>query len=308
MQETHIANAVQPGDWAAAQPRAQYSALERVDAGDDWFEVYRVEDGVYCIYEPGNFQEVISYLTLGTQRALLQDTGMGMGDMAALVRRLTPLPVTAVNTHCHFDHVGRNWQFADGWYWPSRPSRASAQNGQGHAALAQYVAPGCNSRPYPADFVPEQYAIRPYPAWKELSEGQLFALGGRTLRVLHTPGHSPDSVMLADDERRLLFTGDTFYPAPLYTHMTSEEGMDANFAQFRATLHSLAQRYGGYTLYTSHNEPRRPGSVLQSAADAFDAAANGRAAYASDADGLRRYEWNGIAVVTGPGGPGTVQA
>jgi glyoxylase-like metal-dependent hydrolase (beta-lactamase superfamily II) len=38
-----------------------------------------VEDGVYAFYEPGNFQEVISYLVLGTQRALLIDTGMGMG-------------------------------------------------------------------------------------------------------------------------------------------------------------------------------------------------------------------------------------
>ena len=53
-------------------------------------------------------------------------------------------------------------------------------------------------------------------------EGTVFDLGGWKLRVIDTPGHSPDSIMLAEDNRKLLFTGDTFYPAALYVALASE--------------------------------------------------------------------------------------
>jgi glyoxylase-like metal-dependent hydrolase (beta-lactamase superfamily II) len=209
----------------------------------------------------------------------------------------------AVNTHCHFDHVGRNWQFADGWYWPAQPSTASAQQGQTHAQVGEYVADGCNCAPYPADFCPEEYAIPPYPHWQPLHDGQIFDLGGRTVRVQHAPGHSPDSIVLVDDDNKLLFTGDTYYPAPLYTQMHSDTGMNGDFWMFRATMHALAQRYAEYTLYNGHNEPRRPGTMLCAAAEAFDAVAQGKAPFAVGADGLRRYTWGDVQILTAPGGP-----
>ena len=39
---------------------------------------------------------------------------------------------------------------------------------------------------------------------------------------IYPPGHSPDSIMLAEDDRKLLFTGDTFYPAALYVALASD--------------------------------------------------------------------------------------
>ncbi|MCP4155409.1 MAG: MBL fold metallo-hydrolase, partial [bacterium] len=40
-------------------------------------------------------------------------------------------------------------------------------------------------------------------------------LGGRILTVIHAPGHSPDSIVLFDRKRNLLFTGDFIYPGGL---------------------------------------------------------------------------------------------
>ena len=74
-----IADAVQPDAWYEALPRPQYATLEAVEQPDPWFSVYRLPHDVYAIYEPGHFQEVISYLVLGGEKALLIDTGMGMG-------------------------------------------------------------------------------------------------------------------------------------------------------------------------------------------------------------------------------------
>src|SRR5438128_1999710 len=56
--------------WCAKLPRLAYAALPRVAVPSDWFEVYRVDPDVYAIYEPRQWQEVISYLIVGRERAL----------------------------------------------------------------------------------------------------------------------------------------------------------------------------------------------------------------------------------------------
>ena len=58
-------------------PRPAYATLERVPYASDWFELYRVAPGVTAIYEPYQWQEVISYLIEGSEQALLFDTGNG---------------------------------------------------------------------------------------------------------------------------------------------------------------------------------------------------------------------------------------
>ncbi len=49
------------------------------------------------------------------------------------------------------------------------------------------------------------------PADAELADGQEIAVGGRTLQVLHTPGHSPGGCCLYDAAEGTLFSGDTLF-------------------------------------------------------------------------------------------------
>lgn len=44
-----------------------------------------------------------------------------------------------------------------------------------------------------------------------LEGGEKIDLGGRTIEVLHTPGHSPGHICLYDEERGFLATGDVAY-------------------------------------------------------------------------------------------------
>ena len=44
-----------------------------------------------------------------------------------------------------------------------------------------------------------------------LREGQTFEVGGATLRVIHTPGHSPGGVCLYLESEGVLFSGDTLF-------------------------------------------------------------------------------------------------
>ena len=118
--------ATAPADWCRDPRPAAFATLERVQTAQDWFEVYRIRPGVFAIYEPRQFEQVISYLITGERRTLLFDSGLGVGHIAAVVHELSTLPVSVLNSHTHFDHVGGNADFEDVWNEDTPFSRASA--------------------------------------------------------------------------------------------------------------------------------------------------------------------------------------
>ena len=79
------------GEFCQNLPRPQYAELDRIASPDNWFELYKVADGVTALYEPFQWQEVISYLIEGNERALLYDTGNGIADIAAVAKSLTEI-------------------------------------------------------------------------------------------------------------------------------------------------------------------------------------------------------------------------
>src|SRR6267154_6816977 len=86
--------AAQQPEWCKNLPRPAYSKLERVRTSAPWFEVYKIRPGVFAIYEPHQLEEVISYLIVGSDKALLFDTGMGISNIRAVVAGLTKLSVS----------------------------------------------------------------------------------------------------------------------------------------------------------------------------------------------------------------------
>jgi glyoxylase-like metal-dependent hydrolase (beta-lactamase superfamily II) len=220
-----------------------------------WYHVREIAPGVYCIAEPSH---VNSFLVLGSERAALVDTGLNIGDLEALVASITALPVIVVNTHYHHDHTGNNWRFTD-----------IAIHEQGAEALARDADPvACAQfmsyvgdviaaasaaavvddiyfhlfegasmpRPLPHGFNPETYAVKGTKATVGLRDGDVIELGRRRLSVLHTPGHTPDSICLLDSQTHVLFGGDTINTGPVYA-----QGHDADVAAFQASCRRLAE-------------------------------------------------------------------
>ena len=296
-----LADAVRPAGWADVPPRAWRGLGPRAAAASPWFEVYRLPCGGWAIYEPGHFQEVISFLFEGRDQALLWDTGLGIGDLRAVVEGLTVKPLTVLNSHAHFDHMGGNWQFAAVHAADHPAARARILSGLGPAAVAGHLSQDQVARPWPPGFDPAKYEIHGAAGHIPIREGDRFDLGGRIFETLATPGHSPDSLMLFDCENSILLTGDTFYPAALYTHLDSGDGLASDFQAYRATMNRLARDYGQVRfLYCSHNEPVQPGSKLGQAAAAFEAVAAGKRPFREDSRGLRLYEFDGFALVADP--------
>lgn len=117
----------QQAEWCKKLPRPAYNKLERIPSADAWFEVYKIRPGVFAIYEPRQLEEVISYLIIGGDKAVLFDTGMGISNIQAVVAGLTKLPVSVVNSHTHNDHVGDNWRFSDVYGMDTDFTRANAR-------------------------------------------------------------------------------------------------------------------------------------------------------------------------------------
>lgn len=291
-------SAVHPKAWHEDLPRPWTYGLAPITQSQPWFDVYALSGSDYAIYEPGHFQEVISYLICGRDRALLFDTGMGIGNMQVLVGELTDLPLVVVNSHTHFDHVGCNHRFEQVHVLDHPVAIARLQKGQPRALPQEEAGEYAFARPLPAGIVPTELQILPCTPIS-IKEGHVFDLGGRTLRVLATPGHSPDSIMLLDQQNGILLTGDTLYPATMYAHLSSGDGMTSSFAVYAATMEALPQRVGTLNhLYCSHNEPVCPPAMLQEAAHAFEMIRKDQVPYAVDENGLRKYQFNGFAIVT----------
>ncbi|MFL6305607.1 MAG: MBL fold metallo-hydrolase [Candidatus Sulfotelmatobacter sp.] len=275
-------------EWCRALPRPEYKTLERVPVSDAWFEVYKPAAGVFAIYELHQAEETIGYLITGTKRALLFDTGMGISDMKKVTTELTRLPIIVLNSHTHDDHVGGNWEFDTIYGMDTDFTRANAK-GSREDAQAE-IAPDQICGALPKSFDAKSYATRPWKITKYIHDGEKIELGGRNIEVIATPGHTPDAISLFDRANGLLFTGDTYYPAPVWL-FRPETDLNAYAASIRR-LAALAPEVN--LVLGAHNVPVAPASVLARLVAAFDAVRAGKVAGTPAPGGKVLYTVNGI--------------
>jgi glyoxylase-like metal-dependent hydrolase (beta-lactamase superfamily II) len=263
-----------------------------------WFEIREVAQDVHAILEPNHAEEVISYLILGLERGILLDTGMGIGDIHRLVRETTDKPITVVNSHYHWDHIGDNHRFnhiaihaAEAHSLEQDPSQETLR----HAMRADNFW-----GPVPHDFDPGDYHILPSKADQSLEDGDVLELGGRSLRVLHTPGHSPGSICLLSKEEGLLFTGDTVYAGPLYVQLE-----DSDLSTYHESIKRLGDLAPGLQLILpGHNWTPLEPVILVEMAQGFEQIAAGTARYTpmeSQWGLLRKYEFMQFSVLSPSG-------
>lgn len=206
---------------------------------DDWFAIEEVAPGVLAIGEPRFHQINWNYLILGTRRALLFDTGPGVRSISTVVRKLTSLPVTALPSHMHFDHTGGLAEFRNIAVADLPVLRACVKDGWLMPTDDLYVGYW------------EGMAWTPVKPSAWLAIGTEIDLGGRHLQLLHTPGHSPDSISLHDRDNHLLFAADYVYPGKLYAQIANSD-LKAYLATAVALLPQIED---DTTILSAHGKP-----------------------------------------------------
>jgi len=307
----------------AAEGQSPRRSVKLAVSGEAWFRVAPLEPGVWLVGEPGH---VNSWLIRGEERTVLLDTGLGLADISAAVATVCPEEPLVVNSHVHFDHVGGNELFAEtamhelGPEWVEagcEPGQLLAYRKLAPAMLDAYerllaadreefflIGPDEEMRPWPAAGIAERgWRIEPPPPTRLLVEGDEIDLGGRTLRVIHTPGHAPDHICLLDEAAGILWAQDQAYYGP---HLVYEPGAD--LADFVASTRRLADELGGSlrTIYTAHClRPTVPPAFLAELAGAAEAVASSevplRPASGFFGEPVRRAEFGHFSILL----PGT---
>ncbi len=259
-----------------------------------WFEVYQILPGVFTIREPGHWERVISYLVVGSQRALLFDTGTGIGDIRAVVSELTDLEIVVVNSHSHPDHIGGNYQF-ETIYGLDNATAARNAKGRSVADSQRFVLEQAFSRQPPATFSRDTYRIRPYEITHPIQDGARLDLGERTLEVWVTPGHAPDALCLVDSEHRFVLTGDTFYLGRLF--VASEAGSLEQYASSAARLATLADAVD--RVLPAHSATLLKPIFLERLNEAFRQVVSGKARAQEVKDGRQEYRFDRFSISVG---------
>jgi glyoxylase-like metal-dependent hydrolase (beta-lactamase superfamily II) len=131
------------------------------------------------------------------------------GALASMQARLDSVIVT----HGHADHAG------------------------GAAAIAaRYAAAVFSKRPWPGQ--DEQFAVD----WRSIDDGDEVAAGTEVLRVLHTPGHSPDHLAFWHEPSGTIFTGDLVVLGSSVMIHTSKGGDLSQYMRSLEALRALAPR------------------------------------------------------------------
>ena len=128
------------------------------------------------------------YLLEGDEKALLIDTGYGVGNLRAYVEKLTDKPIVVANTHYHPDHAAGNGEFEQ-----------------------VYMSKNADLDKATMTEIPFDLTKLPHPDYEKIyvGDGDTIELGNRTIEILDVkPAHCNSSLFFLDRSHRMFFCGD----------------------------------------------------------------------------------------------------
>jgi len=176
-----------------------------------WFEIIHVNEYLYVIRErldkiEPKFQTEYTnlFLILGTDEALLIDTGCGVELLFPKIKNLIgSRKLNVLNTHHHFDHVLGNNEYPEIFIHTKDALHVSKP------IDITYLEYRCDN------FVRHNWIIPSANQINKLQGNEKFDLGGISCQIIHTPGHTQGSICVLTDKGDL-FTGDTYHLGTMY--------------------------------------------------------------------------------------------
>ena len=217
-------------------------------------------------WEIDEFDQASIFLLIGTEKAMLIDCGMGIGDLQGAVRMITDKPLIVVITHGHIDHTGNICQFEEAWIHPKDRENAVPQSLKRRRFDVSRVAerqkgaigsPYNMFRLYPFDLHTDlREPDGPMPLLHDVTDGMEFDLGGgRIVTAYECPGHTTGEIVLLDHKTRSLFAGDAIN----FNLMAAAVPVETSLRALRR-VESMKDLYDG--IYNGHHDFRPLGAPL----------------------------------------------
>lgn len=219
-------------------------------------------------WEIDEFDCASMFLLIGTEKAMLIDCGMGIGDLRGAVEMLTDKPLIVVITHGHIDHTANARQFDEIWIHPKDKDRPIPQSLERRRFDTERIAKrqkNCiggaytmfNLYPYDLNVdLREPGPDEKMPVIHDLYDGQQFDLGGgRIVTAYECPGHSAGEMVFLDEQTRSLFAGD----AVNFNLGVSDCPVETTL-RYLKRLRDMGDKYDG--IYNGHHDFRALGAPL----------------------------------------------
>ena len=168
-----------------------------------WFTTEQLAPDTWVISEYRHWEETHCYLLIGTDRALLIDTGLGICNIYEEVRKLTDKPVTAIATHIHWDHIGGHRYFPDFYAHEAELPWLQGAFPLSIETVREMVLDRCEA--------PEDFDVNTYTMFQ-----------GTPTRVLKG-GEMLDHLCFWEEARGDLYTGDLVYLDTLFAYYPSTD-------------------------------------------------------------------------------------
>ena len=165
------------------------------------YSVSRISESIYSITDQEQIM-VRMYLIVGEQNAVLLDSGLGGAGLPEVLHGITDRPIAVYHTHGDGDHVGGDAFFHEAFISPCEYS-------------------------YYRKWNPALNGVKLSALW----EGSIIHAAPYHFRVISTPGHTPGSLSFWEEEKGLLFPGDSLCAGVIV--MT---GDDRDLEAYRASI------------------------------------------------------------------------
>ncbi len=215
-------------------------------------KITEIADKLYHIYDS---LDVFYSLIVGTEYALIIDSGYGFGNVYETVRSLTDLPIRIINTHGHIDHIQGNVHFKEVLI-----HKDDFEIYRKHSSLIMKAGLYMNVK---SILPPDQKGLLKYlkPITKKLkaiSDGEIIELGNREVEVIHTPGHTKGSVCILDKKTRTLISGDSFS-----SHIWLCLNESTSISEYIKTVEKVISRSSDFNeIISSHSLARFKPTIL----------------------------------------------
>jgi len=187
---------------------------------NDWFTIDQIDKDTFIISEYRHWEETHCYLLIGSERSLLIDTGLGISNIHEQVTCLTDNPVTAAATHIHWDHIGGHEYFPDFYAHEDELNWLNGEFPLTMEQIKEMVVDRCDP---PEGYDVEKYKFFQGSPTRVLKDNDIIDIGGRCIKIMHTPGHSPGHICFWEKERGYIFTGDLVYKDTLFAYYPSTD-------------------------------------------------------------------------------------
>lgn len=223
----------------------------------------KINETTYSFHD--GFVSEYMYLLIGEEKALLIDTGYGVSKLKEAVEEVTDLPVIVVNTHGHYDHTGNNAAF-DEVYLSDKDLELYHYYYEDETLDMVYDKLPWIFRHLTYQEKKTVKTLQAVPV-KSLPKEGYFDLGGRRVSFIETPGHTPGSIILLDENSQTLFDGDM---AGVLLNLPLSETVETYWQSTKLINQFIADK-GVKTIYSGHSsqarQPEMYRTLEQAAAD-----------------------------------------